>query len=309
VVRFAAVRRQESDVNPDDVHPDDVPIRYASTLVLIDDRPDLQVLMLRRNAHSEFVADYWMFPGGALDDQDGHSDADSLSPTLSQKEANLCLRIDDGARNYWIAALRETFEEAFVLLASSRENGQPVDLRDTAVASRFEAHRTAVERGERTFFEILRDENLVLDVDAMHYIARWITPQGPPRRYDTRFFLAAMPQHQTATHDNREAVHSEWIRPTDALQRFTEGESLMLPPTRGVLQVLSAFDNSQQALAEAAAQRNDADRAARRTGTSIDGPLLLPGDAGYDAASPLPFAWVRFVAPPRLRATPPVPYR
>ena len=291
------------------MNPDDVPIRHAATLVLIDDQPDLKVLMLRRNAHSEFVADYWMFPGGALDDQDGHSDADALFPTLSEQDANLRLRVGEGARNFWIAALRETFEEAFVLLASSREDGQPVDLHDPGVASRFEAHRTAVECGERPFFEILRDEDLVLDVDAMHYIARWITPEGPPRRYDTRFFLAAMPQRQTATHDNREAVHSEWIRPTEALRRFATGESLMLPPTRGVLQVLSAFDNSQLALAEAAAQQNAPDRVAHRTGEDVNGPLLLPGDDGYDAASPLPFAWVRFVAPPRLRPTPPVPYR
>ena len=279
------------------MNPDDVPIRLASTLVLIDDRPDLQVLMLRRNAQSGFVADYWMFPGGALDEQDGHSDTDTLSRALSREDANRRLRIDDGARDFWVAALRETFEEAGVLLASSREDGRCVDLRDVDVASRFTAHRASVERGGRTFVEILREEDLVLDVDTLHYIARWITPPGSPRRYDTRFFLAAMPPHQIAIHDNREAVHSEWIRPAEALRRFSAGESLMLPPTRGVLQVLSAFDECKRAVAEAAAQQEAPDLAAHRSGVDLDDPLLLPGDEGYENARPLPFGWVRFTAP------------
>ena len=274
---------------------DEVPIQFASTLVLIDDRPDLHVFMMRRNARSVFVGDMWMFPGGGLDPQDSQANIADRCRGLTDEAATRRLEIETAGLAWWIAALRETYEEAGVLLASHATAAAI----DAATAERLEEHRVRVEAAHHSFADVLREEGLQLELADMHYIARWITPQPSPRRYDTRFFLAAMPPGQTARHDNREAVHSEWIRPADALEEWARGEMSMLPPTRGVLQLLATYEHSADTLADAAAQQDDRDRPIKRLGSELDDRLVLPGDDDYEHPDAVPLvAWARVVANP-----------
>ena len=105
-----------------DYDPEAVVIRSAATVLILADRPDLQVLMLKRNARSVFVGDMWVFPGGAVDPGDATSEADAVVEGLSDQQASESIDIDNGGIAFWVAALRETFEEAGILLA--RESGR-----------------------------------------------------------------------------------------------------------------------------------------------------------------------------------------
>jgi 8-oxo-dGTP pyrophosphatase MutT (NUDIX family) len=230
-------------MSPREADPSAVPIQHAATVLVIDDRPDLHVLCLQRRAGSAFVGGMTVFPGGGLDPGDADPAYSSRITGLSSDQADARLG-QSGALAYWIAVVRETFEEVGVLLARNRD-GSPVD---AAVAR----HRHAVDDGSRTLLDVLVDEDLMLDLGGVHDIGRWITPVGPPRRYDTRFFLAAMPAGQTAVVDAVEAVHAEWLRPADAVDAFAAGLLPMLPPTLGLLLVLSRFGDGDTLLGGAA---------------------------------------------------------
>lgn len=276
----------------------DVPVRPAATLMLLDARPELRVLMLRRRRGSAFVGGMTLFPGGRVDADDGRADAESVCPEFGDAAASRRLGLERGGLAYWIAAIRETFEEAGVLLADDLHSGAPLDLADAARARRFAVHRDDVDRGRVAFLDVIRREQLTLHVASMPYAARWITPLGPPRRYDTRFFLARLPAGQTPLHDDREAVHSEWLAPAAALEGFASGALSMLPPTVGMLRILAGFEDSAAAMAAALAAQDGTDRPVRLVGSIDRWRVRLPGDADYaeDAQQQLR-AWVRLCPP------------
>lgn len=264
--------------------PAAVPVRPAATVLICDERPDLHVLMLKRNARSIFVGDMWVFPGGAVDPGDATPRADAAVEHLTDVAASRALGIDGGGIAYWVAALRETFEEAGVLLARPRGVDTLIDLSDPAVAARFERHREEVNAGTGDFIDIVVDEDLLLDGADVHYVAHWITPLGSPRRYDTRFFVTAMPRGQVPLHDDDEAVHHEWVRPTDALAANVAGEMIMLTPTVAMLARLACFADTTAAVAAAAAAPDDAslDEVVRiRPGVDGPGRVAVPSDADY----------------------------
>lgn len=263
----------------------EVRVQPAATLVLVDDRPDLQVLMLRRRRGSAFVGGGFVFPGGRVEALDASASAEALCAGLSPAEADRRLGLPSGGLAYWVAALRETFEEAGVLLARDPRSGHRLDLSYPAAARRFAAHREAVDSGALSLTQVVDREGLALALDEVFYAAHWITPPGPPRRYDTRFFLAPLPAGQTPMHDRREAVHSEWMRPAEALERCARGELAMLPPTLGMLRILSGFAGAAEALAAAEAQQDGPDRVARIVGAGDRWRVLLPGDAKYESAA------------------------
>src|SRR5437763_15548453 len=120
-----------------------------------------------------------------------------------------------GGRAFWVAAIRETFEEAGAPPARPAVTSRPVDLDDASVAARLEAARRAVGAGERPFVEVVEDEDLLLDVGALHLFSHWITPAGSPRRYDTWFFVAAAPEGHAYLHDDSATVASVWAPPKD----------------------------------------------------------------------------------------------
>lgn len=253
--------------------PELVPMQLAATVILVADRPELQVLCLRRRAGSEFVGGMTVFPGGGLDPHDGDPgyDARIVGRTAAQADQRLGV---EGALRYWIAVARETFEEVGVLLGRPRGGG--------SVPAEVLRHRHAVDAETCTLLDVLEQEDVELDLSEVHDIGRWITPVGAPRRYDTRFFVAHMPPGQTPVPDDVEAVHAEWRTPAHALAGYASGELSMLPPTVCVLQVLSRFRSADDLVAAAAAAKGPGDRARLLGADRGSFRVLLPADDGYD---------------------------
>lgn len=245
--------------------------------------------MLRRNLRSDFVGGAYVFPGGGVDDADRHADLEELCEGRTDEECSRLLGLDPpaGGLAYWVAAVRESFEEAGVLLAYDRQ-GALVDLRDQGVAARFAAHRRAVDSGDRRLVEVCAEEGLRLAVDGMHYFSHWITPEGPPRRYDTRFFVGHAPEWQQPLHDDRETVASTWVRPADALARHRAGEFDMIFPTIRSLEAIGRFECADDLMAAAAVIESVPAILPRVVADGDGMRILLPGDPGYDEAGGIP---------------------
>jgi 8-oxo-dGTP pyrophosphatase MutT (NUDIX family) len=278
--------------------PADVPIREAATVMVVDDRPDLHVLLLRRRAGSNFVGGMYVFPGGGVDPHDADPEVEAVCAGLDDATASARLGIPHGGLAYWVAATRETFEEAGVLFARHVEDDRLLDPAEPGAADRLAADRRAVDAGEARLVDVVGAAKLRLSVDAMHYTAQWITPVGPPRRYDTRFFVTAMPKGQTPVPDRREAVDSEWVRPADALSAFASGARAMLPPTVGMLRLLATYPSSQALIEAAVRDEAREDEPVRMAGLG-EGRfhILLPGERLEDAPAGAKLfdsdAWVR----------------
>lgn len=237
--------------------------------------------MLLRNLKSDFVGGAFVFPGGGVDPLDSTDEAASRCRDLDDERASSLLGLDRGGLAYWIACARELFEEAGLLLAT-REDGAPIDMADPAITERFAAHRRDVNDGTSRFLDVLAQERLVLDTAAMCYFAHWITPVGPPRRYDTRFFVAAAPADQVPVHDDKELVANTWVTPTEALERHRRGEMSLILPTIKNLEAIERFSSSA-ALLDAARHATAVPTIEPRIvadGTGVR--ILLPGDAGFD---------------------------
>ncbi len=270
--------------------PRAVQVRPAATVMIIDDLPDLQLLMLRRDARTVFAGGMWVFPGGSLDDRDDHRDYETISEHRSDANASALLELSSGGLAYYIAAIRECFEEAGVLLARRRGETTPISLADSDVARRFEDYRDQVNDGSLDFLDMVRQEDLILDAGFMHYVARWITPLGPPRRFDARVFITRMPAGQKSLHDNRETVHSGWWSPQEVLKRVSNDDMVMMPVTERMVESLSLFPSADSAMEAAAANRSD-QRARVPSGTTH---IVLPGEAGYkNAVEDIETGWVR----------------
>jgi 8-oxo-dGTP pyrophosphatase MutT (NUDIX family) len=268
-----------------DYDPAEVPIRDAATVLILDERLDLQVLMLKRNARSVFVGDMWVFPGGAVDDHDATPEADALVAGRTDGESSAELGLDSGGIAYWVAVLRETFEEAGVLIARHPATDTIVDFRDPATEARFDEHRHTVNTTESAFIDIVGGEGLELDGAGVHYVARWVTPLGPPRRYDTRFFVTTMPAGQVPLHDDDEAVHHEWVRAADALAANERDEMVMMTPTLSMLQRLATFASIDEAM-ESAARASTIDDESIRIRHNVEGHrrIAYPADPDYGNA-------------------------
>lgn len=263
--------RLPADVGRDGLPADGVPIRPAATVVLVDDRPDLHVLALRRTDASTFVAGHTLFPGGAVDDGD-HDDRwpDLVVAPTAEPSAladPLALRV---------AAVRETIEEVGIALG--------VD--DPTLARALVARRRELEADRVGLADLLEAPGSgggglggSLDLTVLHPVARWITPMPSNKRYDAAFFLARCPVGAEPVVDGREAVHAEWMRPADALARWEAGELTMISPTVGVFQRLAGHADVASALAAAAA--GTPSRQASVLDESTDR-VRFEGDVGFD---------------------------
>jgi 8-oxo-dGTP pyrophosphatase MutT (NUDIX family) len=257
--------------------------RPAATVILARDRPQgtFEVLMLKRNLNSDFVGGAYVFPGGAVDLDDATDEASTLCIGLDDARASVLLGVERGGLGYWIACLRELFEEAGLLFAQ-RADGSPLDMADPATTARFVEHRRTVNDRSRRFLDVIKEEGLLLDLDELSYFAHWITPQGSPRRYDTRFFVAAAPPDQVPVHDDIELVANTWVTPGEALERHRRDEMELILPTIRNLQAIDRFSSSRDLL-DAARRATDVPTVEPRI--VVDGHgfrILLPGDAGFD---------------------------
>ena len=213
--------------------------------------------MLQRTQSAAFLGGAYVFPGGSLDPQD--SDPRLLKRVLgrTEDEANARLGVQAGALAYYVAAVRECFEEAGVLLANER-NGDPVTAQRAESLMRY---RTL------PFNDFLEREDLFLPADALAYYGHWITAPGRARRFDTRFFVAVAPQGQEGSHDANETVHHMWVRPADALERSARGEIELVFATQHSLRDLGRFSEPRAAFDYAASLPEiEANRACRALG-------------------------------------------
>ncbi len=255
--------------------------------MLVRDAADgagVEVCMLRRNLAAEFVAGAYVFPGGSVDPADRRPEMATVCRGRTDGEASALLGVPSGGLALWVAALRECFEEAGVLLASpSGASGEEfVDFGDEAVAARFRAHRAALNGSGSDLLQICRLENLVLAADAVHYVSHWITPAAMPKRFDTRFFVAPAPPGQVAHHDAGETIADIWIRPSDALARHRAGEIQLMPPTIDNLESLGRWQTTAEVVAWA---RSVEDVPAVLPIVRFDGGRAVvhrPGDPGYE---------------------------
>src|SRR5262249_46627998 len=247
--------------------------------MLVRDAPELEVFMLRRTLAAEFMGGAYVFPGGAVDAGDRAPELLARCHGGDASAASTQLGLHAGGIGFWVAAIREAFEEAGVLLARSAATGEPVDLDEPGAAARMETARREVGRGERPFLEVVEAEDLLLDTGSLHLFSHWITPPGAPRRYDTWFFVAAAPDGHAYVHDAGERGASVGIRPADALAGAEQGELEIIFPTMRNLEQLARFATSRVLLEAVTASepRVVADAGGAR--------IMLPGDPGYEGVA------------------------
>lgn len=258
----------------------EVTAQPAATVTLVRDAPrGLEVLMLQRSHSLAFMPGAHVFPGGALDATDESPDLYSLCVGLDDATASRILGVERGGLAYWIAAIREAFEEAGILLAYDA-SGSIVSL-DEAAAQRYIAHRRALDRRHGDFAAFARGEGLRLAADRLLYFGHWITPASAPRRYDTRFFLAVAPEGQQAWHDNREAIAHAWVRPQEALDLCArEMLNIRFPTVKTLEQFVGCSTVAE--LISAVTSSNRVQTLQPRV--TRDGRHVLPGDPGYEEA-------------------------
>lgn len=217
--------------------------RPAATVMLLRDAPDLEVLLLRRASTTPFVPGAHVFPGGALESSDA---AVSVHGGLDDLAASAVLEVERHGLAFWFAAVRECLEEAGVLLATDA-SGRWVDSAHPAFGG-LAALRQAVEDGHTDLASHCAGHGVQLAADRVAYVSRWITPEVSPRRYDTRFFAAPMPEGQVAEPDSWEAVDARWWAPADALEDWQAGVIDLIEPTVCSLRLLTGFGSTADAL-------------------------------------------------------------
>jgi 8-oxo-dGTP pyrophosphatase MutT (NUDIX family) len=227
---------------------DTAPPRPAASLVLLRDDPaGLRVLLLERPSEDRVLAGARVFPGGKLDREDADEPllarfdvpSDALHARLGEPELDA-----REAAALFVAAVREAFEETGVLLARDVDEARAASAR-------------ALRREGFGFGEVLERLDVSLDASLMQPWSRWVTPKVPSqmrRRFDTRFFVARLPEGQVAVHDPSEAVAADWMGPREAIERYWAGEIDMAAPQIMTLAHLSRFADVGEALADAAAR-------------------------------------------------------
>ena len=205
----------------------------------------LEVYMLRRRQTMPFAPGAYVFPGGSVDSRDADAEVAWAGPDVTEWAGWLGSG-PELARGLLCAAVRETFEEAGVLLA-----GASADDTTVPAADGLEPDRLGLLDRSLSLAGLLARRGLVLRTDLLRPWARWITPAGESRRYDTRFFAAALPERQQTRVIRDEADQVAWLRPADVLAAAGRGEALLLPPTAVTLAELAECDSVAAALAAA----------------------------------------------------------
>lgn len=248
-------------VAPPDARP------AASLLLLRDGERGLEVLMLRRAERSgDLRSGAAVFPGGVLDPRDRQAHAHAHGP--GDAEASARLGVAAGGLDYYVAAVRESFEEVGLLLARERFD-----------AAALQGWRARLQAGVASIAELCRDAGLTLDLSGLAYHSHWLTPPGVPKRFDTRFFAALAPAGQQAEADYGEAVELMWLTPRAALE--PERGLVLLPVTRRTLMDLARFGNAADAHGEALERRDVRLVMPRRAASAKGLRVVLPDELPY----------------------------
>ncbi|HEX7969117.1 MAG TPA: NUDIX hydrolase [Stellaceae bacterium] len=217
--------------------------RPASTVLLLrDGAAGLEVLMVTRNVASDFASGALVFPGGRVDTADGAAGVLDRCRAISG--------IDAAAMAFRVAGIRETFEEAHVLLARPRGSDRLLSAQELDA---LETSLRAMLGREPHFGDLVAGGEIELATDLLVPYAHWITPVGPPKRFDTHFFLAPAPTDQVAAHDGREAVDTIWIAPETAITEADAKRVTLVFATRMNLVKLGRSGSVAAALAAACA--------------------------------------------------------
>ena len=252
--------------------------------MLIRDVDDgFEVFMLQRTYGAAFAGGMYVFPGGKVDATDGAEALEPFCDGLNDDNASAILQIPSGGLAYWVAAIRECFEEAGVLLARDTKTNRTVAFDDDATQDRFARARRSVHDSSLNMIELCQRESLRLVTGSIHYVSHWITPVGEARRFDTRFFVADAPESQEPLHDSQETIASLWVKPQVALDKLARGELAMWPPTSENLKFLASYDTTAEVLVAAKKVSNPV-AILPRLRTNEDGKVIgviMPGDPNY----------------------------
>lgn len=200
--------------------------------------------MIRRNSKMRFLGGYYAFPGGKLDATDAAPESLARCLGLTVAAAQRVLPSAGGipALAFWVAAMRELFEETGVLMASDGD-GRPLDPRDPEVASRIERCRKALMAGEGALGDLLAGEGWFFNPQPLRYLSHFITPASSPIRFTARFFLSPLPEGQAPRLFAEETSEGFWIAPREGYGRFQAGEMAMAEPAEYALRYLAQFDS------------------------------------------------------------------
>ena len=246
---FVATAREFLDGTKQPVAPKD-----ASTVMLLrggDDEPGgVEVYLLRRTLDMAFAGGFCVFPGGGVDPRDFDHEIGWVGPS-PQEWARLIDTSEEQAEALVCAAARETFEESGVLLAGATEDSVVAD----TTGDDWERDRQRLEARELSFTDFLDQRGLRLRTDLLQLWGRWVTPIFEPRRYDTRFFVAALPDGQVTRDVSTESDEVVWMRVRDVIDAVDEGTLAMLPPTYATC--LELHEHTSPAAALAAAPHRD----------------------------------------------------
>lgn len=221
--------------------------RKAATVALIRDTIDsnkIEVLLMKRHLNDRFLPGYHVFPGGAVDERDVPEGVN-----FDEYLNGMTLEFVEDKINYIthaMCAIRETFEEAGILLAEDR--GKYFSMEDPAVHENFSAYRKQIFNGELEMTDLFKREKLEPSFRSIYYLTRWITPVFFPIRYDTRFFVAIAPGEQKTCHDGDELITSEWITPAKALTMYKSGSMKIVTPTISTLEFLEKFSTTEDVI-------------------------------------------------------------
>ena len=226
------------------------PPRPAATIVVVRDSAEgIEVLLSRRAERGDHNSGAWVFPGGIVDPGDRQSH--DCCAGLDDAAASARLGLPANGLDYYIAAVRECFEESGLLFATDA-SGELVGLHDE-LGTRLAAWRGPLHRNERPLGDMCREFGLTLALDRLAYLSHWLTPLARPKRFDTRFFIAAAPLSQTAAFDGTEMVEQLWLRPAEALARAHELK--LMTPTQKTLEIVGRFERVDALMAWARAPR------------------------------------------------------
>jgi len=225
----------------------------------------------------------FVYPGGRVDREDGSLEICSYTKGITFEEAHKIyggVLTQEESFAHWIAAIRELFEEAGVLLAYNLE-GNPLDFYNVEEKKRFSNYRDLLQKGKITICQIAKEEKLLLALDQLYYYAHWITPEARSERFDTRFYLARHPVGQEASYDQKETIEGIWLTPLKALEENINRKIALSPPTLKTLEDLSRFETIGK-LFQSLKMENIQPVLPVLTIISNEALLVLPWDPEYD---------------------------
>jgi 8-oxo-dGTP pyrophosphatase MutT (NUDIX family) len=217
------------------VEPED-----AATVVLVREaREGLEVYMTQRQDHLTFLGGYYVFPGGKVDGSDMSEAAAGVCRFGADEARARLAGVEDARRalGFWVAGIRELFEETGVLLAEDSARLAPGS-EDPARLARM---RHELQERRTSFPELLTAEGLSVSLDRLLWFAHWITPSSSPRRFSTFFFVGLKPEGQEAAPFAPEIAQAAWVSPEAALVNWREGRWALIPPTIATLDTLARY--------------------------------------------------------------------